>query len=840
MSHVAPGSVVRQLGALFEGGSMAGLSDRQLLERYAAGGRDPAGEAAFAALVGRHGPMVLGVCRQLLGDVQHAEDAFQAVFLVQAQKARSIRDPNLLGNWLYGVAIRTARCARTRIARLRRWEHGDAMRGTGVGSFAPAGSTAPPAARSAIDREQAEALHGEVDRLPKVFRVPVVRCYFEGLTLDEAARRLRRPAGTVHSRLARARDKLRRGLARRGVVLSTTAMAAALAPRLASASVSSLLCDSTTRAAIQFAAHHAVGGAIAGPVAAMAQEVLRNMLWHKLRLTTLPLMLLAVVAAGGGLFTHSFVMGDEPAKEPAASKARVAPQQADRPRPQAKPGPATAGGMTVTGRVLGPDGKPAAGVPVDVIGTSRVSGDADVERAPYVLLGRGAADADGRFRIEAARGSSARFHAVYALAGAAGPGSAFGCVKLHPDDERPTAEIHLPPDQVIRGRVVDIRGQPAAGVEVQLRWLYSKSPLPLPGGGRFDSPLIPRGSDVWPPTADGLRPWPKPVATDAQGRFAFTGVGRGLQVSLSVQDPRFARQEIDLLAGDRDAGKEVSQALHPAKVIEGRVLAADTGRPIPDAVIAVTANFGSGSSIGIGMFTTRYRADDQGRFRINPHAGDYFRMRAIAPEGQPYLPGRSNFAWPKAAVKKEIDLTLARGVLIRGKVTEQGTGRPVPGATVQFIAKRRPGRGISGDVRAGEDGSFRVAVPPGKGYLMVLAPTFDYVPEEIADGLLYEGGQPGGRRLYAHDIIAYEVEAGEAPHELNPTLKPGRTLRGCVVDPAGRVVEDALVLIRQQIDPIRLTWPGPDLIHARAGRFELHGFDPDSAMPAYFLDAEHE
>src|SRR5689334_18927073 len=108
MTHLATMSVARQLGSLFESGSVAGLSDRQLLERYLSAGRDPAGEAAFAALVGRHGPMVLGVCRQLLGDAQHAEDAFQATFLVLAQKAHSIRDPELLGNWLYGVAIRTA------------------------------------------------------------------------------------------------------------------------------------------------------------------------------------------------------------------------------------------------------------------------------------------------------------------------------------------------------------------------------------------------------------------------------------------------------------------------------------------------------------------------------------------------------------------------------------------------------------------------------------------------------------------------------------------------------------------------------------------------------------
>src|SRR5262249_12099560 len=195
-----------------------------------ASGRDEGGEAAFAALVARHGPMVLGVCRQLLGDHQHAEDAFQAVFLVLARKAHSIREPELLGNWLYGVALRTARKARTRLARRRQTEE--------------RGAAGRPEARPAvqaeqvINREQAEALHRGLDRLRGAFRTPVVLCYFEGLSPDEAAARLRWPSGTLRSRLVRARDKLRRGLARRSVVLSTTAMAAALAPRSASASVS--------------------------------------------------------------------------------------------------------------------------------------------------------------------------------------------------------------------------------------------------------------------------------------------------------------------------------------------------------------------------------------------------------------------------------------------------------------------------------------------------------------------------------------------------------------------------------------------------------------------------
>src|SRR5580658_6512149 len=126
MSPVTTPSVVRQIGSLFDGGSVAGLTDRQLIERFN-DRRDAIGEAAFAALVTRHGPMVLHVCRQLLSDQHHAEDAFQAVFLVLARKARSIRDPDLLGNWLYGVALRTARKARVQLARRRKNEEGDAM-----------------------------------------------------------------------------------------------------------------------------------------------------------------------------------------------------------------------------------------------------------------------------------------------------------------------------------------------------------------------------------------------------------------------------------------------------------------------------------------------------------------------------------------------------------------------------------------------------------------------------------------------------------------------------------------------------------------------------------------
>jgi RNA polymerase sigma factor (sigma-70 family) len=276
MAHAA-GSIVRQIESLFEGGSVAGLTDRQLLERFTAS-RDAAGDAAFVALVTRYGPMVLHVCRQLLGDRHHAEDAFQAVFLVLARKALSIRDPDLVGTWLYGVAIRTARKARARLDRRRRHEESDSTGRPSPGSSGFVEPMVQPVEESAIAREQDQVLHDEIERLPSPFRLPVILCYFEGLTLDEAARRLRCPAGTLRSRLARAREKLRRALTRRGFAMSTTAMAAALGHRSASASVSPHLCDITARAAIRFATRQAV----ASTASTLAQEVLHTMTIHKL------------------------------------------------------------------------------------------------------------------------------------------------------------------------------------------------------------------------------------------------------------------------------------------------------------------------------------------------------------------------------------------------------------------------------------------------------------------------------------------------------------------------------------------------------------------------------
>src|SRR5690242_16411189 len=187
----------------------AGLSDRELVERFAAG-RD---EAAFAALLLRHGPMVLCVCRRVLADWHDAEDAFQATFLVLARKAGSLRAGGSVAGWLHGVAYRLALKARVSAARRREREGRAAARPPG-----------DPLAEVSV-REAQAILDDELARLPEKFRAPLVLCCLEGLARDEAAARLGWPAGLLKSRLEQARERLRGRLARRGLALSVPLLA---------------------------------------------------------------------------------------------------------------------------------------------------------------------------------------------------------------------------------------------------------------------------------------------------------------------------------------------------------------------------------------------------------------------------------------------------------------------------------------------------------------------------------------------------------------------------------------------------------------------------------------
>ncbi len=208
------------------------MTDAELLDRFVSG-RD---ETAFESLVRRHGPMVLGLCRRALGDDHEAEDAFQATFLVLVRNARTIRKRESLASWLYGVAQRVARRARARAKQQSPVLHGEATVLTGHDP----------------DQDRFELkpiLHDEVERLPEKYRAPVVLCYFEGQSHEEAARQLEWPVGTVKGRLSRARGMLQSRLVRRGVALSLGLVV--MLEEEASAAVPESLVEATVQSAVR-------------------------------------------------------------------------------------------------------------------------------------------------------------------------------------------------------------------------------------------------------------------------------------------------------------------------------------------------------------------------------------------------------------------------------------------------------------------------------------------------------------------------------------------------------------------------------------------------------------
>jgi RNA polymerase sigma factor (sigma-70 family) len=279
--------VVRTIRRLAATLPAAQLSDAQFLERFA-GQRD---EAAFAALVRRHGPLVLGVCRRVLRDWHDAEDAFQATFITLARQAGSLRRPESLGPWLHGVASRTAVRARSRAARRRVCERqAAATRATVV---------EPP--DDLVWQDLRPVLDEAVAALPEPCRIPVVLCYLQGRTVSEAARELGWPRGTVATRLAQARHRLRARLASRGLAVSAGALAVALSSKavLARPPVSLLVC--TARAATAAAGHGIAAGAGPAMAAALAQGG-KAMLVTRVKVVAALLAAVGLAACGVGLY----------------------------------------------------------------------------------------------------------------------------------------------------------------------------------------------------------------------------------------------------------------------------------------------------------------------------------------------------------------------------------------------------------------------------------------------------------------------------------------------------------------------------------------------------------
>jgi cytochrome c peroxidase len=317
MAQAVSRPTLQLIRRLVEDEGVRQLSDQHVLRQFT----DQLDQAAFGTLLRRHGPMVLDVCRGVLGNEADAEDAFQATFLILSRKAASIRKTESVGSWLHGVAYRTALKARARSATRQKNE-----------SRAPARAVTKP--DDLTWREMQEILHEELAGLVARYRVPLVACYLEGKTQDEAAAQLGMAKSTLKERLERGRSQLRARLVRRGLGPAAVLLASAWPAATQSATLPTALANSTLRAAgLCAAGQMAAPPVLSAQVAALTEGVLKVMLLAQVKNAVLLTAVISAAAIGlGGLALAGFGRAqspaaaageNKPAGPPAARKLRL-------------------------------------------------------------------------------------------------------------------------------------------------------------------------------------------------------------------------------------------------------------------------------------------------------------------------------------------------------------------------------------------------------------------------------------------------------------------------------------------------------------------------------------
>jgi RNA polymerase sigma factor (sigma-70 family) len=838
MIGARPGAVLQHLGRVLAHAPGDGVSDADLLERFV----KAADQAAFELLVWRHERMVLGVCRRVLRNHHDAEDAFQATFLILARKASSIGNRQAVGGWLHRVAARVAHHARSRAPRR------------------------PHAATQDIDLEAipcpgepgAELLAGdlgavldeEVGRLPEKYRVPVVLCYLEGKTYEEAARQLGCPKGTLSARLTRARGLLRARLTRRGVGLSAGLLAAALSEHAASAAVPAALVAATVKAAPLVASGRAAAAATSPEAAALAEGVLRSMLFHKLKFVSVLLAAL-VVCAGAGTYVVALHAGDPVQPPPAENRVPAPPdrgaaasqqpppdQSPEKPKAQAKPeAEATA---EVRGRVLDPDGKPVAGANVYL---ARPTADGPAP-SPQATSGP-----DGRFQFALARSEPGQAEAddppAQVLAAADGYGPDWAPVG------QADVTLRLVKAANLNGRVLDENGKPVAGASVRVQEVIRRTPEAM---SRFLE-RIPQGEPDTEYAA--ARRWPGPfpnqparLTTGPDGRIRLGGFGPDEVVLLRIEGPGIQYATINVTTRPikpvmgppmhpgaapyprRHFGATFDYVAPPARPIRGVVRDKATGEPV--AGVLLRSRYIGALDRAIGG---EARTDADGRYELPGYPkSDTYELVVHPDEGQPYVRMTARLKDTPGLAPLAGDIELVGGIPCRGRLTDKDTGKPVAGAEVIYAplfpnaalaTVKEPLEFPCSVATTRADGTYTAAVLPGPGVLAFSVPRKDSYMRATVTGKdltdtfgkdhLFVGAHqqdaegnvmillcalgPGNGRVGVrcdvsdfHALLLIKPAEGAATMTRDAALQQGRTLSGKLVDPDGRPVTGATVL----------------------------------------------
>ncbi|MDR3620991.1 MAG: sigma-70 family RNA polymerase sigma factor [Paludisphaera borealis] len=820
---------------LFNEGAAMSLSDAQLAERFVAT-RD---HDAFAALVARHGPMVMAVCRGSLGPSGDADDAFQATFLVLLNRLGTFPVGGSLGGWLHRVARRMARQARRSRTRRRSRE-----------------AAAPPrtGASAEHDPERSEivdVIRKEVDLLPERYRAPIVLCDLEGLSRDDAAELLGCPPGTVGGRLARARKRLRERLERRGVEPS-------LVPLAHSADAWRTSVDAAVRSAAALAA-----GSSPTPVVLTLATQSAGLAASVPAKATAALMIAACLA--GGIFAAGRTTESPLPPPPPPSKQVNEPPKTPVERPEFED-PALAG--RYVGKVVDADDRPLPGARLFI-----VRYDPNPEE---IGPARVQTDAEGRFEFDA---PDMRFIAYDGL-----PFRRQGLLVATADGyapdwvvtwgrKRSTFRTHWDPimgadlklkltrgDVPIHGTILDHEGRPVAGARVRA------SLLSIPGDHDLDKHLkeftesmgLAGACHVHSLYRPGLLPGVRAeAATDADGRFQISGLGRDRLADLTLTPPGAAdvhlrvmtREAPDVFVGRDLKGNPIQSILGAGFThrlapddritITGVVRDRDTHEPIPGVWVGRNHWTLLQSQEGSQHVVT----DAEGRFTItgvNPQsieppppapANDFEAMKAmmvrpvpldlvaVPQPGQPYL--RAHVLVEKAS---GVVIECARGVPYRLTVVD-GDGKPVDGRVEAHAVKPNPyfdqtrtsndtdGAPVSRALKTAPGvyegvvilgpGAVVMETPDDHGYRPPLldpkaffAPgKTDWTDRELSDAygsrsLIMLEDNREAQECYAA-IVLVNPPLGSKPLELSATVARGRPRRVTLVDTEGRPVVGA-------------------------------------------------
>jgi RNA polymerase sigma factor (sigma-70 family) len=625
------GTVVRELGALLGAGTVAGLSDAELLGRFTAR-RD---QAAFAALVTRHGPMVFRVCRELLGDRHLAEDAFQAVFVVLARRAGAIRDPDRLGPWLYGVALRTAKEAKARLVRQRRREA--AMTASSFEDHADA--------REPERREEAVALHEEIGRLPERYRTAVVLCYFEDLTHEEAAVRLRTAVGTISVRLMRAREILRSRLTRRGLapgvaLLASSSQAAEASPP----AIPPELLESTVRAALA-----------TGPAGALAVCVLKGMAASR----AVKIVAISLALALGSMIAGGLLRAAPGTQAPAKSE--------QKPDAKAEAPPAETLDLLVTEARTG-NPVPGATLTVSTDNATRLTTDSK-GRCRVPMPTGPAEDLDLLVWIDLWKEGFApvRLSATYR--------------QLRERTMR-SHTVALEPAVAMGGTAQDEQGRPIAGAKVMVGFIRDRPDE----RGRWREQVMCAVPDSF--TTDAKGHWDARLLPENQD---------GLQlVYVTFRHPDYL-SEPGRPSGFVPSLRSLQDGTHVAVM--------KAGVPISGTVLDAEARPVGGASVKLNWNEDRFdryvtRTDAEGRF-VFAHARPGPQTVTVeSEESAPALEGID--AKPDS---KPLTIWLTHGRTVRGRVID-ADGRTVPGAVLR-VARWRARQTLDWKIKTDSDGRFR-------------------------------------------------------------------------------------------------------------------------------------